>query len=165
MARSPAGRAPGPCPLGGRRREAATRNRGLGACLILPHACDAAAMALEGKVLPAARVRIDRGLGRVFLTALSGRHGGSEIAIDVAPSQMPAIAAAFGAWGAPADDMPAMSPEELEGIKARVMKMTRPHERFYPSDIAEGLDVEYDVAVEAIHSLEREGKVREIGVK
>lgn len=112
-----------------------------------------------------ARVRVDRPLGRVFLTALSGKYSGDEIAIDVAPSQMPGIASAFVPSSPPADDMPAISPEELEGIKAKVMKMTRPQERFYPSDIAEGLDIDYDVAVEAIHSLQREGKVRELGAR
>lgn len=113
--------------------------------------------------LPTARVRVDRGLGRVFLTAVSGPCSGDEIAIDVAPSQMPGIAAEFARGDPPVDDMPEISPEELEEIKAKVMKMTRPHERFYPSDIVEGLDIDYDVAVEAINSLEREGKVIEAG--
>lgn len=117
-------------------------------------------MALEEQELPTARVRVDRGLGRVFLSAASGA-GDDEVAIDVLPSQMPAIAAAFAGGDPPGDGGPAMSPEELEELKAKIMGMTRAREPFYHGEIAVKLGLEYDVVVEAIHSLQREGKLRE----
>jgi len=118
-------------------------------------------MELEGQELPTARVRVDRGLGRVFLAPASGK-GGGEVAIDVLPSQMPAIAAAFAGGDPPGAAGPAMSPEELEGLKAKILGMTRAREPFYHGEIAVKLGLEYDVVVEAIHSLQREGKLREV---
>lgn len=116
-------------------------------------------MALEGQELPAARVRVGRGLGRIFLTAVSGSR--DEVAIDVLPSQMPAIAAAFDGGDPPGAGGPAMSPEELEELKAKIMAMTKAREPFYHGEIAVKLGLEYDDVVEAIYSLQREGKLRE----
>jgi len=110
---------------------------------------------------PTVRVRVDRGLGRIFLSAMSGTGGGGEVAIDVLPSQMPAIAAAFDGGDPPMGGGPAMSPEELEGLKAKIMRMTKPKVRFYPGEIAVKLGLEHDVVIEAIHSLQREGKLIE----
>lgn len=117
-------------------------------------------MAMGDQVLPTASVRVDTGLGRVFLTALSGEGHKAEIAIDVFPSQMPRIAAAFAAGEPPSSDRLEMSPEELEDLKGKIMKMTRPRVRFYPGEIAVELGIEYDAVIEAMYSLEKEGKIR-----
>ncbi|MDD9812901.1 MAG: hypothetical protein OXU37_01305 [Thaumarchaeota archaeon] len=117
-------------------------------------------MALEGTGLPMARVRVDRGLGRVFLTLASG-NGAGEVAIDVLPSQLPGIVAEFGNDGRPIKDPPAMSPEDLEELKGKIMKMTKSRDQFYPGEIAVKLGLEHDVVIEAIYTLQREGKLRE----
>lgn len=119
-------------------------------------------MALEEQELPTARVRVDRSLGRVFLTAVSGTGGAGEVAIDVLPSQLPGIVAEFGNGGRPVKAPPAMSPEELEGLKGKIMKMTKARVPFYPGEIAVKLGLEYNAVIEAIYSLQREGKLREL---
>ena len=116
-------------------------------------------MALEGPELPMARVRVDRGLGRVFLTLASG-NGAGEVAIDVPPSQMPGVVAEFVNDGRPIKDPPAMSPEELEELKGKIMKMTKSRDQFYPGEIAVKLGLEYKTVMEALNSLEGEGKIR-----
>jgi len=121
----------------------------------------AAAMELEGQELPTARVRVDRGLGRVFLAPASGK-GGGEVAIDVLPSQLPGIVAKFGRDEHHVKGSPPMPPGELEGLKAKITKMTRAREPFYPGEIAVKLGLEYSDVIEAIYSLQREGKLREL---
>jgi len=119
-------------------------------------------MAPEGQGLPMARVRIDRGLGRVFLAPASGNGSGGEVAIDVLPSQLPGIVAKFGRDEHHVKGSPPMPPGELEGLKAKIMKMTRAREPFYPGEIAVKLGLEYSDVIEAIYSLQREGKLREL---
>ena len=119
-------------------------------------------MALEEPELPTASVRVDRGLGRVFLTALSGDGDDGEIAIDVLPSQMPGIAAAFAGGDPPGTSSLEMSPEELEELKGKIMKMTKARKPFYPGEIAVELGLEYNAVIEAIYSLQKEGKLREL---
>ncbi|MDD9825706.1 MAG: hypothetical protein OXU86_02870 [Thaumarchaeota archaeon] len=109
---------------------------------------------------PTASVRVDRRSGKVFLTALSGEGRKGEVTIDVLPSQMPEIVAAFVDVDHPGADRPAMPPEELEEIKGKIMNMTKAQERFYPYEIATELDLDYDDVMEAMNSLEREGKIR-----
>ncbi|MDD9809841.1 MAG: hypothetical protein OXU86_02875 [Thaumarchaeota archaeon] len=118
-------------------------------------------MALEGPgELPLASVRIDRSQGRVFLTPASSNGSCDEVVIDVLPSQLPDIVAEFGNGGRPMKDPPAMSPAELEELKDRIMRAIKAKEQFYPGEIAIRLGLEYKTVMEALNSLEGEGKIK-----
>lgn len=119
-------------------------------------------MATEQPVLPTTvGVRVDALASRLYLAA---PHGSAEIAVDVRPSQLARLVAAFGdcnedGFGPEADAQRA-APTDMEGLKEEIMKRTKARKVFYPGRLAGEMGLSYDTVIEAVLSLESEGRLR-----
>lgn len=106
-------------------------------------------------------VRVDALASRLYLAA---PHGSAEIAVDVRPSQLARLVAAFGdcnedGFGPEADAQRA-APTDMEGLKEEIMKRTKARKVFYPGRLAGEMGLSYDTVIEAVLSLESEGRLR-----
>jgi len=113
-----------------------------------------------------AGVRVDALASRLYLAPPRG-SGHGEIAVDVRPSQLAGLVAAFGDCNeggfGPETDGQRAAPTDMEGLKEAIMERTRARKVFYPGRLAGEMGLSYDTVIEAVLSLEREGRLRAVG--
>jgi len=138
-------------------RRALTSRLSTGAPPLLPVATE---QATKGTT---AGVRVDALASRLYLAA----PGRGEIAVDVRPSQLAGLVAAFGDCNeggfGPETDRQRAAPTDMEGLKEAIMRRTRARKVFYPGRLAGEMGLSYDTVMEAVLSLEREGRLRAVG--